>query len=61
MATAILTDNGLMLICEWFAKCANPTLTALDHPALGPVPTCARCAEQVGLTDQLLTIKLEGP
>lgn len=30
--------------CEWFALCENPATGTIDHPILGPVPTCDRCA-----------------
>lgn len=40
-----VVNGKYMLICEWFAKCMNPTLKATIHPALdNPVPVCERCA-----------------
>lgn len=30
--------------CQWFALCANPATTSIQHPILGSVPTCSRCA-----------------
>ena len=36
--------------CEWFALCDNPTSEAADHPVLGPVPICERCAAKLGIT-----------
>lgn len=35
--------------CEWFALCANQTSQAADHPILGPVPICERCATKLGV------------
>jgi hypothetical protein len=42
-------------LCAWFALCDNETMTALDHPVLGPTPCCERCARQVGADTQLST------
>jgi hypothetical protein len=42
--------------CEWFALCTNTTDTYIEHPILGPVPCCARCAAQVGGTELLKKI-----
>lgn len=36
--------------CEWYALCTNQTTNAVDHPVLGPVPTCDRCAAKHDLT-----------
>lgn len=44
MAHAVEVNGHLELVCEWFARCTNSTLLAVEHPILGPVPTCARCA-----------------
>lgn len=30
--------------CEWFAYCGLPALGTIDHPTLGNVPCCGRCA-----------------
>lgn len=47
--------NGVwMVICEWFAKCENPTLSAAVHPILGPVPCCDRCARKLGLDNSIV-------
>lgn len=35
--------------CEWFALCTNQTSTAAEHPVLGPVPVCVRCAAKAGM------------
>jgi hypothetical protein len=32
------------LVCEWFALCERTATTAVPHPILGLVPTCARHA-----------------
>jgi hypothetical protein len=33
--------------CRWFLLCDNVATTAVRHPILGLVPTCARCAARV--------------
>ena len=43
----------MTIICEWFALCINPTTQATNHPVLGPVPICKRCAEKMGITPEL--------
>ena len=30
--------------CEWFLRCDNVADRLVDHPLLGGVPTCERCA-----------------
>jgi hypothetical protein len=37
--------------CEWFALCENVTDKVADHPILGPIPCCDRCAKVVGGTN----------
>ncbi len=32
------------VICAWTALCGNESTGYVDHPVLGPVPTCTRCA-----------------
>lgn len=32
--------------CEWYALCENEADGVVDHPILGKVPTCRRCAEK---------------
>lgn len=44
--------------CEWFALCDHEAAGTLPHPALGPVPTCQRCADRFGAT---LSLFLEEP
>lgn len=48
---AIDTPTGMQLVCGWYARCANPTLKAHDHPAVGVVPVCSRCAEKAGINE----------
>lgn len=33
-------------LCEWYAMCANVATLDVDHPILGPMPTCTRCADK---------------
>lgn len=32
-------------ICEWFLLCGRSATVFIEHPAIGPVPACARCEE----------------
>lgn len=32
--------------CEWYALCDQEAAGTVDHPALGAVPTCHRCAKK---------------
>lgn len=32
------------MICAWFALCDRPAVVTVEHPLLGNVPACARCA-----------------
>jgi hypothetical protein len=34
--------------CLWFALCENESTCFVDHPVLGPVPCCDRCALLAG-------------
>lgn len=38
-----------MTTCQWFAFCPNEADGTVAHPVLGDVPTCTRCADQLGL------------
>jgi hypothetical protein len=59
-AQAMEVDGVMMLICQYFAKCANGTLKVYDHPALGYVPTCDRCATKMRIkTNDLHPIELD--
>jgi hypothetical protein len=31
-------------MCEWFLLCDRPATVFVEHPIIGPVPTCAKCA-----------------
>ena len=33
-------------LCQWSALCNNIATTTIQHPILGAVPCCARCAER---------------
>lgn len=33
--------------CKVFALCENPATDYIDHPTLGKVPACARCAAKM--------------
>lgn len=35
--------------CEWFRDCFRPSAGTVEHPILGPVPCCTRCAEKLNL------------
>lgn len=36
-------------VCAWFAACTNPADGTVEHPVLGQVPTCRRCADKLSL------------
>jgi hypothetical protein len=38
--------------CEWFLMCKNDAAGTADHPVLGRVPICERCA---GMCDQTVS------
>lgn len=40
-------DPDYETVCMWWAKCTNPANTLKDHPVLGKVPICKRCAEKL--------------
>lgn len=44
------------VMCEWFARCDRLTLSGIQHPVLGLVPCCPRCAERVGETERLVLL-----
>lgn len=41
-----------MIVCEWFALCANETDMGAAHPILGVVPICQRCADRFDMTPE---------
>lgn len=57
MAQAIEVNGRLELVCEWFARCMNSTLRATEHPILGTVPVCTRCAMRHGLKTVEIEVK----
>lgn len=40
-------DPKFEAACMWWAKCPNPANTVMEHPVLGDVPICKRCAEKL--------------
>ena len=34
----------MKILCEYYLLCTNLTYRATEHPVLGLVPTCERCA-----------------
>lgn len=38
------------MTCRWFALCDREADGVVEHPVLGDVPTCKRCANRLGLT-----------
>lgn len=49
-------DEAPSTVCEWFVRCDNNTTTGLEHPVLGLVPCCTRCATTVGEAHQLVQL-----
>lgn len=39
--------------CGWFALCTNPATHFQSHPILHVVPTCDRCRDRAGLSDEM--------
>ena len=46
----------MITACEWFARCENETAYYVEHPVLGPVPCCERCATLLDITPRLKPI-----
>lgn len=42
-------DELLTTPCEWMVLCFNPTANAANHPIIGLVPVCDRCATRFEL------------
>lgn len=40
----------MIIQCEWFLLCPNPADGLVEHPILGEVPCCDRCAEKMEQT-----------
>lgn len=40
--------------CRYFALCENEAVGTVPNPALGLVPCCQRCADRVGVSDELV-------
>lgn len=40
------------VVCDWYALCTNEAAGTVDHPVLGAVPTCQRCANKHELVVQ---------
>lgn len=34
------------VVCEWYALCTNAAVGVVEHPVLGDVPCCRRCADR---------------
>lgn len=49
-----------MYTCEWFLLCANDTDKGIEHPILGLVPCCERCAKSLGMEERR-TVALASP
>jgi hypothetical protein len=35
--------------CAWFALCDHDAVGTVEHPVLGDVPICQRCADRFGM------------
>lgn len=42
--TFVSRQNKPLTMCNWFAKRRSDATTTVEHPILGDVPTCAKCA-----------------
>ncbi|TEA09089.1 hypothetical protein CCUG60884_00258 [Mycobacteroides salmoniphilum] len=40
-------DPAYEASCMWWARCLNPANTVMEHPVLGNLPICKRCAEKL--------------
>lgn len=48
--TGPLTPELIGETCRWYALCDNTADGHVEHPVLGRVPCCQRCATRHGLT-----------
>ena len=48
-------------VCQWFAGCYRLAVGETDHPVLGAVPICQRCADKHGLDVDPFDTPGEGP
>jgi hypothetical protein len=37
--------QGTHTRCQWFANCSRAAVTTVQHPVLGGVPCCQKCAD----------------
>lgn len=40
-------DPRYEAVCSWWARCTNPANTIREHPILGNLPICKRCADKL--------------
>ena len=51
-------DDRAKVVCEWYARCTHAAVGVVEHPILGPVPTCARCAAKHDLDVSEVTFEV---
>ena len=49
----------LVVGCHWYALCDRPAAGIVEHPILGDVPTCGRCADRHDLTLVEVELRVE--
>jgi len=37
-------------MCEWYALCDHTAIGTVNHPVIGDVPVCQRCADKHDMT-----------
>ena len=47
-------------MCGHLALCANDAVGTVDSPVFGPFPTCQRCADHVGIGDNITHYNTQG-